>query len=242
MHDNEAGESHGQTLVLLHGMGTGASAWQPQIDALGHVFHVLAPNLPGYGGTPGPFTMEGATEMVAASLRESNGAPAFVCGLSLGALVALELARTQPTSVGRMVLCAGFVSLPEELRAPRSASARAVRGFDAEAFSQQVLPGLVSGVPEPHRERALREIGALTSAAVADLMEMEFDARDWIEHLKQPALVLCGDRDEVNLPLSRELADRLPNARFEIVPGAGHVANLDAPDAFTDAVTRFLAS
>ena len=236
----EVGKSLPQTLVLLHGMGTGASGWQPQLDALADRFHVLAPFLPGYGQEPGPFTLEGASDVVVELLNDRNASPVYVCGLSLGALVALELARVHPRLVSRLVLSAGFVSIPEEHRAPRVASAEAVRGFDPVAFSQQVLPGLVNDVPEPHKEQALTEISGLTPAAVANLIEMDFDASSWIGELNMPTLVLCGDQDEVNLPLSRRLAESLPNARFELVPDAGHVANLDAPSAFTDALLEFL--
>ena len=57
-----------------------------------------------------------------------------------------------------------------------------------------------------------------------------------------PTLVLCGERDKANLPLTRSLADALPNATLELVPDAGHVANLDNPAAFTTLVADFLSS
>ncbi len=55
-----------------------------------------------------------------------------------------------------------------------------------------------------------------------------------------PTLVLCGERDRINLKLSRRLAEGLPDARFEVVPGAGHVANLDNPEAFNTLLREFL--
>ena len=55
-----------------------------------------------------------------------------------------------------------------------------------------------------------------------------------------PTLVLCGERDRVNVKLSRRLAETLPDARFEIVPDAGHVANLDNPEAFNRLLREFL--
>ena len=58
---------------------------------------------------------------------------------------------------------------------------------------------------------------------------------------EMPTLVLCGERDRVNLKLSRRLAEALPDARFEIVPDAGHVANLDNPQAFNRLLREFLA-
>lgn len=139
------------------------------------------------------------------------------------------------------MLSAGFVAIPDELQAAREASAEALRGFDPEVFSQQVLPSLVADVPEAYRAKALVEISGLTPDSVADLVTMKFDASVWVGELDLPVLVLCGEGDDVNLPLSRELAVSMPNGRFEVVQEAGHVANLDAPDVFTGAVRRFLA-
>lgn len=241
MYKLEAGTPHGRKLVLLHGMGTGASAWQPQLKDLGERFHVVAPFLPGYGPNPGPFTIEGAAEQVP-ELIVAVGSPASVCGLSLGALVALELARSHPGLVDRLVLCGGLVSVPREHRASSEAMAEMILGLPADAFRQQALYGLASAVPRPHRQLALTEIASLTARDVADLMTLGFDASEWIGEVKAPALVLCGALDAVNLPLSEELAQRLPNAVFEVLPGAGHVANLDAPEAFSEALARFLGA
>lgn len=68
-----------------------------------------------------------------------------------------------------------------------------------------------------------------------------FDLREQARRLETPTLVLCGERDRVNLPLSRSLASVLPNARLEIVPEAGHVANVDNPRAFNAALDAFLS-
>ena len=57
-----------------------------------------------------------------------------------------------------------------------------------------------------------------------------------------PTLVLCGERDRINVKLSRRLAETLPDARFEIVPAAGHVANLDNPKGFNRLLGEFLSN
>ena len=235
----EAGNPEQGTLVLLHGMGTGASAWQPQLEALGEHYHILAPSLPGYGSQPGPFTLTAASEAVATLISEW-AQPVHLCGLSLGALVALELTHAYPTLVHSLVLSAGFVSLAEEVILQRQTSAEIVRNFDPSTFSEVILPQLVEGVPEAYRAQALAEVGNLTPESLADLIELEFDARAWIGSVDVPTLVLCGDQDEPNLPLSQELAGSLSHATFETVPNAGHVANLDAPDAFTGKLEGFM--
>ena len=67
-----------------------------------------------------------------------------------------------------------------------------------------------------------------------------FDVRDEVRTLEMPTLVLCGEQDRVNRGLSRKLAELIPNARFELVPGAGHVANADNPEAFNRLLAAFL--
>jgi 3-oxoadipate enol-lactonase len=236
----EAGNPERDPIVLLHGMGTGASAWQPQLDALSESYHVLAPFLPGYGSSPGLFNLSEAREAVASLIEKRVQAPVHLCGLSLGALVALDVAHTHPKLVRSLVLSAGFVFLSKEMIEQRRASAKAIRTFEPSTFADKVLPQLIQDVPESFQMQALQEIGGLTPESLAGLIALEFDARDWIYSISAPALVLCGDKDEINLPLSQELAEQLPRATFETVPSAGHVANLDAPEAFTSKLQRFV--
>jgi pimeloyl-ACP methyl ester carboxylesterase len=61
-----------------------------------------------------------------------------------------------------------------------------------------------------------------------------------VRRLETPTLIVCGARDRLNLRLSRELASLLPNAELHVIPGAGHVANLEQPALFTQALRRFL--
>jgi pimeloyl-ACP methyl ester carboxylesterase len=133
-----------------------------------------------------------------------------LCGLSWGALVALTYALDH--EVDRLVVTAGFAFLPARLRALQTVFGHAVR----------VVP------------RAPHELSAPM------LQGRSFDLRERSHELQLPVLVLCGARDRANLGLSRRLADLLPNARFETVPDAGHVANLDNPDAFNRLVEEFL--
>lgn len=235
-----AGSSGIDTIVLLHGMGTGASAWEPQIEVFSAKHRVVAPYLPGYGPNPGPFSMAATREQVASLIKEVSSNPVHLCGLSLGALVALELTRENPELVRSLVLSAGFVGLPAEHVAQMKSTADSIRGYDPEAFEQDVLPGLVAGVPESHRSVALREISSLKPADLAEILSYEFDARAWIGEIDVPALVICGANDEPNLPLSRELAAELPDAKLLVIEGAGHVANLDTPNDFSEAVLEFV--
>jgi 3-oxoadipate enol-lactonase len=128
--------------------------------------------------------------------------------------VALRYAIDRPERVSRLVLVAGFASLPTHLR-----------------MFQHVMSVLVQVVPRAPHELAqpMRE-GA------------RFDVCEQARLLETATLVLCGERDRVNLSLSRSLASVLPHARFETAPEAGHVANIDNPHAFNESLDAFLSS
>lgn len=210
-------------LIFLHGIGTGPGAWEPQIQALSGDRDVLAPDLvPAYRRG-----LESAVEEV---LRiASSYRPVTLCGLSLGAIVALRVAAERFEAQDRLVVCAGFDKLPPGIR-------RRIRGL--AALSRFVPQGflhrqLVSELPEPHKGRALTEIASLRPRELSRLM---WDAAGFeIDRglIVARTLVLCGERDEANLPLSRALARDAPNSTFALVPDAGHVANLDNPLVFS---------
>jgi pimeloyl-ACP methyl ester carboxylesterase len=150
-----------------------------------------------------------------------------LCGLSLGALVALHVA--QRVEVGRLIVCAGFDRLPASLRRRTRGIALAARVVPRGVLHRQ----LVAELPKEHRAEALAEIEPLRPA---DLSRLMWEAAGSIVDpgtITIPVTVACGERDRANLPLSRALAERLPQARLEIVPEAGHVANLDNPGAFS---------
>jgi len=201
-------------LVLLHGLGTGPEAWRPQVEALSATRHVIAPPL----ALSPAFTVESA----AAQLWDSLDAEAVdLCGLSLGALVALRATLDRPARVRRLVLCAGFASLPRRFRLLQWAL-----GAAAALAPARTLP---AGLDR-------RTVGAVFRAG------RTFDVSRELTRLTIPALVLVGERDRPNLRLSRDLAERLPNAELRVVPGAGHLANLDAPEAFNEALREFIDS
>jgi 3-oxoadipate enol-lactonase len=204
-------------LILLHGLGTGPSGWSPQIEAFSGT-EVIAPS-----------------HVAAEGMLDRLDPPFDVCGLSLGALVALRYAGERPERVRRLVVCAGFARLPPHLRLLQLALAMVVRALP----SSLVRRGLVSAVPEAHRQKARDETAWIDARQASRIMRAGASYR--LERLPpMPTLVLCGDRDRVNLGLSRKLAEALPNATFATVPNAGHVANLDNPEAFNALLRDFL--
>jgi 3-oxoadipate enol-lactonase len=218
-------------LVLLHGLGTGPSGWQPQVEALSPSRTVLTPTL----RLDSDFDFGSEASRIFEGIDEEK---IDLCGLSLGALIALRAALDVPDRVRRLALSAGFASLPRSLALLQLALGNATRLMPAGVLRNQ----LCAGVTEPHRETAKLETAQLDGRAIRHLFRegRRFDVSARLERLTMPVLVIVGANDWANRRLSRRLADQLPSAELEVIPGASHVANLDAPDAFSEALRRFL--
>jgi 3-oxoadipate enol-lactonase len=163
-------------------------------------------------------------------------APVDLCGLSLGALAGLHVAAAAPSSVRRLVVCAGFARLPAHLRA-------GVRGIAVLAGlvpRRTLHRQLVAQVPEPHRAAALAEIAPLGGRELSRLMWSAAGFELEPTRIAAPTLVLWGAQDRANARLGRALAAVLPDAAAAGLDGAGHVANLDAVEVFDTALHDFL--
>jgi pimeloyl-ACP methyl ester carboxylesterase len=203
------------TLVLLHGMGTGPGAWGPQVEAFSPSRRVLSPHLQLDRG----FSIESEAVRF---WQLADSTPVDLCGLSLGALVALRAALDEPGRVRRLALCAGFAALSLPLRALQATLGAALGVVPARVLKRQVP--------------------ALDRATIRTIFRegRKFDVTSELDRLTMPVLVLVGERDRANTRPSRALSDRLPAAELQVLPGAGHLANADAPEAFNEALRSFL--
>ncbi len=236
----------GPTLLLLHGIGSSATAWSQQIDRLGPTFACIAPDLPGYGDSPDA-QAAGLDGIVGEVANVLEGRPAHVAGVSFGALTALALARAHPELVRSLVLSdatLGRATLPapERERWLRHreglAGELATRSIEraAEIAGRQASPAVIAEIAR-HMRRA-RPAGYL---AVAHAIAAT-DARPWLADIHAPVLILCGEDDRVTgMDVSKALLDGLPQATLVAIDGAGHAPHLEQPDRFAQAVREFLA-
>lgn len=236
----EAGDPAAPAIVLLHGAGLGAWMWQPQIRPLAARYHVLAPDLPGTGAAvdQGPFTLERAAEAVAGLIRARGGGKAHVCGLSLGAMVALQMARDVPETLASLTLSAGQIYPNPLLMTVQRALIALIpeRTFtdSLPAGFRQSNPELVKIARASARRTGKRGVVAAVNAAA------RADFRQVLPGIKVPTLVLCGSDDRLNQPAARQAAAAIPGAMLRIIPGAGHVWNLEQPEVFAHTLLEFV--
>lgn len=236
---------HGPTLLLLHGIGSSATSWTKQLDRLGRDFSCLAPDLPGYGDSPDP-AGDGLPSIVEDVASVLEGRPAHVVGVSFGALTALGLARWRPELVSSLVLADATLGRADQSADERERWLQGRERLCRDLATKSVERAAVIAGPNASADvieeiarnmRRARAVGYMTVArAIADT-----DAGPWLAGMSCPALVLCGEDDQVTgMDVSRRLAEQLPQARLLAIAGAGHAPHIEQPDRFAQAVRDFL--
>ena len=227
-------------LLLLHGLGLGHRMWLPQ-HALNKVFHLVIPDLPGIARSKhlGEFSLQNSAAHLLDFLRKENLLPIHVCGLSLGAMVALELSlQAEDGELSSLILSGGQVRPPKLLMAFQSLAFKFVP-------EKRLITDLAKSIPTTDEKmlRAAREDAALTGKArFLQVMKSagQADYRDALATVSVPTLVMCGARDKANLAAAHLLASSIPDAELVIVEDAGHVWNVENPDKFNAEVKRFV--
>jgi pimeloyl-ACP methyl ester carboxylesterase len=242
-----AGE--GPPLVLAHGAAVDSRMWRPQLAALADEFTVVAWDEPGAGRSsdvPADFTLPDYADCLAALIEALDLGSAHLAGLSWGGTVALELYRHHPALVATLLLIDTYAgwkgSLPEaEVRARVDGVREMLEAAD-EVFDP-TLPGLFAGDPPQEFVRLLEAMAADVrpeSMKTALLVMAEADQRDLLPDIAVPTLLIWGELDARSpLSVARQFEDAVPDAKLVVIPGAGHVSNLEQPDAFNDAVREF---
>jgi pimeloyl-ACP methyl ester carboxylesterase len=246
---DEAGT--GRVLVLLHAGIADRSMWSEQLEPLAAAgFRVIAPDLPGFGEQPegdGPLA---PWQDVLGFLDELSVGEAALVGDSFGASVALRVAVVAPERVSALALVSmrdNDVEQSERLKAIWAAEEEAAERGDIEGAVRAVVHGwTLPDAPAGLREHvAAMQRRALELQLAAGELEEAPDPLDedpdWPARLRMPVLVVAGERDIEDVQESvHVLAGRLPHARCEFIPRAGHLAPLETPDAFRALLLDFL--
>ena len=239
-----------ETVVLLHGMGSCGEDWLLQRAALRGRYHLLVLDLPGHGhsrrliGWPGvPALAQAAQQAIE---RWTPARPVHLVGLSLGAVVSLQLLVEHPDDFRSAVIVNGFASGALAGRGVRHALERGalIAGGRMDLLGERIAGGLF---PHPeqaaYRSLAARRIGANPwSNHLRLLLALgRFDLRAHLGTIRCPVLLLNGELDDtVPAAAARDLARRIPNAKWVTVPNAKHAAPIDSAAAVNAHLLDFL--
>jgi 3-oxoadipate enol-lactonase len=247
LHYEETGD--GPPLLLIAGIPAIASDWLALAEALAGTHRVIAFDNRGSGESdapPGPYTTAELADDAAALLDALGAVPADVFGMSMGGMIAQELALRHPGSVRRLVLGCTHASTRTAVRPPKEAS----RAFAAEvgwtermrllspfAFTEEVDAGLLERFIEKKSGDVQSEEGYRAQIAAV----LAHDASERLAGIGHETLVVTGDYDRV-IPAANSdlLASEIPNARLVVIPGAGHLFFVERPGETLAELRAFL--
>jgi 3-oxoadipate enol-lactonase len=239
----------GPWLALSHSLACRLEMWDEEVRRLSRRFTVLAYDSRGHGETSAPavpYSLDMIADDIKGLLDHVGASKTHWVGLSMGGVFGLATALRYPGLFASMVLADTSSKLsPEGIQAFKDRVA-AVRAGGMEAMVDPTLkrwfkdsfraksPALMTRVAEWIRTTPADGYIGMSAAIPA------IDVTHRLKEIAIPCLALVG-ADDIAMPpsMAKILADNIPNARLEIVPDAGHLSNLEQPEAFNAALEKF---
>jgi len=236
------------TLCLLHAFPLSSEMFAGQRAALADVADVVTPDLPGFGRTVphSPSTIDGMAAAVVAAL--GNRRPVILGGVSMGGYVALAAARMFPDRFAGLVLIDTKAEPDDDAaRAGRDRNIALVNDRGVPALVEAMLPKLLGDTTRRDRPAVVEQVRRLALAqsdegviAGLEALRDRRDARPSLAGIRVPTLLLFGAEDTLTPPSQGEALAAALDGELDILSGAGHLPNLEVPDAFNAALRAWL--
>jgi pimeloyl-ACP methyl ester carboxylesterase len=234
----------GPAVLLSHGYSATGRMWRPQEEALKDRYRVITWDMRGHGQTESPDDPAQYSEALTlgdmlALVEMLDTGPAVVGGLSMGGFMSLAFELVHPELVRALVLCdtgPGYRNAEARAGWNRMAAKR------ADELEAQGLGALGASTEVRATAKYHKSAQGLAHAARGMLAQVDDRVINHLPDIKVPTLVMVGEQDEPFRGPSDYMAAKIPGARLEVIPSAGHAANLDHPEAFNRALLAFLDS
>lgn len=247
-----------ETLICLHGIGGDHTSFAPQLDALAEHYRVVAWNMPGYqDSTP---LANGSFELLASALARFIDAldvgSVHLVGQSIGGMIAQEMhhRNAQYFSSGKvksLILVATTAAFGGRDDSFKQAFLEArLKPLDAGMSMRQIaeaaIPAIVGQNVDAHLiDMAIDSMAGIHADVYRDVLRclVTFDRRTSWQTIDCPLLLIAGSKD-TNAPAAtmKKMADKVPQAAYHELAGAGHLVNLEKGEEFNNIVRCFLSS
>lgn len=243
-----SGVATGPPLVFINSLGTDLRIWDDVLPLLDGHLPLIRYDKRGHGlsdAPAGPYTIRQHTGDLEALLKHLEIGEAIVCGISVGGMIALDYAARNPDAVRALVLCdtaAKIGTATGWTQRIRSVQEHGLEQMAETILAQWFSPSFSQERPSDYRgycnmlARSSDEGYVATCEALRDA-----DLRETLSVINAKTLVLCGAEDPSTPPaVVHRLAERLPDAQFDVIPGAAHLPCVEQPAATAARINSFL--
>lgn len=248
LHYHLSGSADAPPLVLINSLGTDLRIWQGVANELARAFRVIRYDKRGHGLSetpPGPWSIADFADDLTGLLRHLHVDRVSVCGLSVGGMIAQELALRDPGRIHRLILCDTAHRIGTD--AMWNERIETVRNSGLTGIADAVLerwfaPGYRNREVELWnlwRTMLVQTPAEGYAATCGAIRDADYTSR--LAELALPVLCICGKQDQATPPeLMEEMASLLPNAILNLIRDAGHLPCIERPDALATLVYEFL--
>ncbi len=239
----------GKPLVFIHGLGSSGRDWKPQVDFFSRSYQVVVFDLRGHGQSsrpPGPYSIKLFAADTAALIEALALSPAHVAGLSLGGMIAWQLAADRPELLRSMVAvnCGPEVRL-KSLKHWWMALRRCVivRLFGMRKMGEILARDLFPGTALAQVRKTFVERWAENDRkAYVETMRaiVGWSVTDRIGCMDVPTLVVASEHDYTPVSVKEAFISRMPRAELAVIENAHHAVPIEQPDRFNGVVAAFL--
>jgi 3-oxoadipate enol-lactonase len=242
----ESGGGPRSPILFLHGVGSDKSVWRPHLAHFGQSRRAVAMDYPGYGESEliAGATRDDFAKAALAALDTLGIDRAHICGLSLGGVIAMAMHALAPERCVSLTLADTFAIHPDG-EGIFNRSIEASRTLGMRALAEARVDALIgSEAGDDLRLEVVETMSRIDPAAYAMGAEAVWlaDQKERAKGIDVPTLVVVGSDDRITPPeLSASLAELIEGSVLEVIPGAGHLANIEKPEQFNKVVSDFLS-
>jgi 3-oxoadipate enol-lactonase len=245
----------GQSVILVHAFPLSRALWTSTIKALSPSYHVLAPDLIGFGeshlSAPLATSIELYGDHLIALFEERKLKQAVFVGCSIGGYILFSLYRRYPSLFRALVLVDTKTTIdPPEVQKIRVDNAGIIEASNPAEFYEGMLVRLLGETTQRTRlgvvaavRRMMSQASPFGVAAALRAMAIRADFTETLASLQVPTQVITGEEDRITPPTeAKEMAAAIKRGSFAMIPKSGHLPSLEAPEAFQDTLRSFLST
>ena len=249
---HDLGDKNKQTIILIHGFPFDYTMWTSQIRALQKEYRVIAYDIRGLGRSyvgDGQYTMEFFVDDLFWLMHEMDLGQPVICGLSMGGYIALRaVERDQSRFKGLILLDTKADADDDAGKIKRSDGINKINTDGLDTFVDDLIPNLFADESLENMRSTVENITNVCKSNNATgvkgsllAMACRTSTKSFLKKIKIPTLVMGGSFDKLTPPpVMREMADKIKDSEYGIVPRAGHMSPVENPSYVNDMLCGFM--